>query len=92
MKIYIFDKSYEFYNLAFEALARIHKYRVIIHEDKLKVSPAGQNGDIFTNTIDLLRQNDHYHLVKSRNKNIHQSQSNSIEKGKQIYFHNIFHN
>ena len=92
MKIYIFDKSYEFYNLVFEALARIHKYRVIIHEGKLEVSPTGQNGEIFTNTIDLLRQTDHYHLVKSRNKNIHQSQSNSIEKGKQIYFHNIFHN
>ena len=65
---------------------------VITHEGKLEVSPTGQNGEIFTNTIDLLRQNDHYHLVKSRNKNIHQSQSNSIEKGKQIYFHNIFHN
>ena len=45
MKIYIFDKSYEFYNLVFEALARIHKYRVIIHEDKLEVSPAGHNGE-----------------------------------------------
>ena len=81
MKIYIFEKSYEFYNLVFEALARIHKYQVIIHEDKLEVSLAGHNGEIFTSTIHLLRQNDHYHLVKSRNKNIHQSQSKSVEKG-----------
>ena len=57
------------------------KYQVIIHEDKLEVSLAGHNGEIFTNTIHLLRQNDHYHLVKSRNKNIHQSQSKSVEKG-----------
>ena len=80
---YISDKSYEFdtADLVFGALTRICKYRVFIHQDKPEVSSTGHVGETFTNTIHLLHQKDHCHLLKLRNQNKTQSQSQSVQKG-----------
>ena len=53
---------------------------MLIHEDKLEVSPTGHNGETFTKTINLLRQKNHYHQQKSKKLNIQQSQPKSVEK------------
>ena len=67
---YIFDKSYEFDTaiLVFEALSRIYKCRVFIHQDKPETSPTGHLGETFKNTFHLIHQKDLYHLLRLRNK------------------------
>ena len=44
---YIFDKSHEFdtADLVYEALSRIYKCRVFIHQDKPEASPTGHVGE-----------------------------------------------
>ena len=80
---YISDKSYEFdtADLVFGALTRICKCRVFTHQDKPEASSTGHVGETFTNTIHLLHQKDHCYLLKLRNQNKTQSQSQSVEKG-----------
>ena len=79
---YISDKSYEFdtADLVFGALTRICKCRVFTHQDKPEASSTGHVGETFTNTIHLLHQKDHCYLLKLRNQNKTQSQSQSVEK------------